>query len=38
MSLMDDTLIDLYVKDVISAEEVYARADQKHLVRQQLKL
>jgi len=38
MRLMDDTLIDLYENDVISAEEVYARADQKHLVRQQLKL
>ena len=38
MRLMDDTLIDLYENDVISAEEVYARADQKHIVRQQLKL
>src|SRR5881227_1031307 len=38
MRLMDDTLIDLYENDVISAEEVYARADQKHLVRQHLKL
>src|SRR2546421_5635370 len=37
MRLMDDTLIDLYENDVISAEEVYARADQKHIVRQQLK-
>jgi len=38
MRLMDDALIDLYENDLISAEEVYARADQKHIVRQQLKL
>jgi twitching motility protein PilT len=37
MRLMDDTLIDLHENDVISAEEVHARADQKHIVRQQLK-
>ena len=38
MRLMDDALMDLYENDLISAEEVYARADQKHIVRQQLKL
>jgi twitching motility protein PilT len=38
MCLMDDTLIDLYENDVISAEEACARADQKHVVRQQLKV
>jgi len=38
MCLMDDALIELYENDLISAEEVYARADQKHIVRQQLKL
>jgi len=34
MRLMDDTLIDLYDRGVISAEEAYARADQKQLMRQ----
>jgi twitching motility protein PilT len=38
MRLMDDTLIDLYERGLISAEETYARADQKHIVRQQLKM
>jgi twitching motility protein PilT len=38
MRLMDDALIDLYENELISAEEVYARADQKHIVRQQLKM
>ncbi len=38
MRLMDDALIDLYENDAISADEVYARADQKHIVRQHLKL
>jgi twitching motility protein PilT len=38
MRLMDDALMDLYENDLISAEEVYARADQKHIVRQHLKL
>jgi twitching motility protein PilT len=38
MRLMDDILIDLCENDVISAEELYARADQKDIVRQQLKL
>src|ERR671936_769494 len=36
MRLMDDTLIDLYDRGLIDAEEAYGRADQKHLVRQQL--
>ena len=34
---MDDTLIDLYEHDLINAEEAYAHADQKHIVRQHLK-
>ena len=38
MCLMDDALIELYENDLISAEEVYARADQKHIVRQHLEL
>ena len=38
MRLMDDALIDHYENDLISAEEVHARADQKHIVRQHLKL
>ncbi len=38
MGWMDDALIELYENDLISAEEVYARADQKHIVRQHLKL
>jgi twitching motility protein PilT len=38
MRLMDDTLIDLYQQNVISAEEAEARADQKDIVRQQLKM
>src|ERR1700746_3373696 len=33
--LMDDTLIDLYQRGLISAEEAYARADQKDVGRQQ---
>jgi twitching motility protein PilT len=37
MRLMDDTLIDLYQRGLISAEEAYARADQKDVVRQQVK-
>jgi twitching motility protein PilT len=37
MRLMDDTLIDLYQRGLISAEEVYERADQKSIVRQHLK-
>jgi twitching motility protein PilT len=38
MRLMDDTLINLYERDLISAEEAYARADQKHIVRQHLQM
>jgi twitching motility protein PilT len=38
MRLMDDTLIDLYDRRLISAEEAYARADQKQEMRQHLKM
>src|SRR5438093_1102442 len=38
MRLMDDALIDLYERRLISAEEAYARADQKLMMRQHLKL
>jgi twitching motility protein PilT len=38
MRLMDDALIDLYESGLISAEEAYARADQKQVVRQHLKM
>jgi twitching motility protein PilT len=38
MRLMDDTLIDLYQRGLISAEEAYARAEQKDVVRQQVKM
>jgi twitching motility protein PilT len=37
MRLMDDTLIDLYQRGLISAEEAYARAEQKDVVRQYVK-
>jgi len=37
MQLMDDTLVDLYQRGVISAEEAYARAEQKDSVRAHLK-
>jgi twitching motility protein PilT len=37
MRLMDDMLIDLYQRDLISAEEAYARAEQKDVVRQHVK-
>jgi twitching motility protein PilT len=37
MRLMDDVLIDLYQRGLISAEEAYARAEQKDVVRQQVK-
>src|SRR5260370_4543575 len=33
MQLMDDTLLDLYDRGLISAEEAYARADQKREMR-----
>ena len=38
MRLMDDTLTDLYDRGLISAEEAYARADQKQPMRQYLKI
>ena len=38
MRLMDDALIDLYDRGVISAEEVYERADQKSVVRPHLNM
>src|SRR5947207_2759844 len=38
MRLMDDTLIDLYDRGLISSEEAYARADQKQIMRQHLKM
>jgi Tfp pilus assembly ATPase PilU len=38
MRLMDDALIDLYDRGLISAEEAYERAEQKQIVRQQLKI
>jgi twitching motility protein PilT len=37
MRLMDDTLIDLYQRGLISAEEACARAEQKDVVRQHVK-
>jgi len=37
MRLMDDTLIDLYQRGLISAEEACARADQKDVLRQHVK-
>src|ERR687888_1017550 len=38
MRLMDDTLIELCQRGLISAQEAYARADQKQMVRQHLKI
>ena len=38
MRLMDDTLTDLYDRGLISAEETYARADQKQTMRRHLKI
>jgi twitching motility protein PilT len=38
MRLMDDTLTDLYDRGLISAEEAYARAEQKQTMRQYLKI
>jgi twitching motility protein PilT len=37
MQLMDDALVDLYQRGLISAEEAYARAEQKDSVRPHLK-
>jgi twitching motility protein PilT len=36
MQLMDDTLIELFGRDLITAEEALARAQQKEIVRQHL--
>ncbi|PYI79200.1 MAG: type IV pili twitching motility protein PilT [Verrucomicrobia bacterium] len=36
MQLMDDALIDLHTRGLISAEETLARADQKQVVRQHM--
>jgi twitching motility protein PilT len=36
MRLMDDTLVDLYERGLISEEEAYARAEQKQMVRQHI--
>src|SRR5438067_6504259 len=38
MRLMDDTLTDLYDRGLISAEEAYARSDQKQAMRRHLKI
>jgi twitching motility protein PilT len=38
MRLMDDALIDLYDRGLISREEAYARADQKQMMREHVKL
>ena len=38
MQLMDDALVDLHKHGLITAEEAYARADQKQEVRQRLKV
>jgi twitching motility protein PilT len=37
MQLMDDALIELHQKGLISAEEALARADQKQIVRQHIR-
>ncbi|MBA2743132.1 MAG: hypothetical protein H0U43_02275 [Chthoniobacterales bacterium] len=36
MQLMDDCLIGLYDRGAISADEVYARAEQKQMMRMHL--
>jgi twitching motility protein PilT len=38
MQLMDDALVDLYSQGLISAEEAYARSEQKQEMRTQLKI
>ena len=38
MQLMDDALVDLYSQGLISAEEAYARSEQKQEMRTQLKM
>jgi twitching motility protein PilT len=37
MRLMDDALIDLYQRGLISAQEAYARAEQKDVIPQHVK-
>src|SRR5205807_1338022 len=37
MQLMDDALIELFSRDLITAEEALARAEQKEIVRQHLR-
>src|SRR5437764_14924395 len=36
MRLMDDALIDLYDRGLITGEEAFERAEQKHMIRQHL--
>ena len=38
MQLMDDALMDIHSRGLISAEEVYARAEQKQEMKQRLKI
>jgi twitching motility protein PilT len=38
MQLMDDALVDLYSQGLISAEEAYARSEQKQEMRERLKM
>ena len=38
MQLMDDALSDLYARGLVSADEAYARAEQKQEMRQRLKI
>jgi twitching motility protein PilT len=38
MQLMDDALVDLYNRGLVTADEAYARAEQKQQVRQHLNL
>src|SRR5215813_7319981 len=38
MRLMDDTLIELYQRGLITSQEAYTRAEQKQMVRQHLKI
>ena len=36
MQLMDDALIDLFDRGIISGEEAYARAEQKQMMREHI--
>ena len=36
MKLMDDSIMELFDADLVSADEAYARADQKQLMKQHL--